>query len=287
MMNNNAVAILPYGAKLGLFPGRTSLDLLNWPLGQPERLLGKTLSDMRREDHLIVYPSTTAHIRTGFGTKARVSIMIVEPKAVQGRHFNRLRWTHRRFHRVLSSQEDFLAQIPNGIFLPFGSTWIQNWRDVDTTKDANVSLIASAKKDLEGHRLRHEIVDWAACEGIDLDVMGRGYKPFDLKSEGLARYRYSVIIENAREPNYFTEKLVDSVLCETVPIYWGAPNIGRFFDVDGMVLCENSADIQNAILHADKEGYSKRLPALKNNKRLAVFWANLENRAAKAVLEAD
>jgi len=213
--------------------------------------------------------------------------MLVEPKAVQSRHFSRLHRTHCRFHKVLSAQEDFLARIPNGLFLPFGSTWVENWRDIDTTKQAHISLIASSKRDLEGHKLRHEIVEWAVDHGVAMDVIGGGYKPFDLKSEGLARYRFSVVIENVREPNYFTEKLIDAILCETVPIYWGCPNIERFFDTQAMILCESIHDIKKAICMADMASFQQRLPALRAIKDSAAYWAELETRATKAVMEAS
>lgn len=119
-----------------------------------------------------------------------------------------------------------------------------------------------------------------------MDVMGRGYKPFDRKSDGLAPYRFSVVIENVREPNYFTEKLVDAVLCETVPIYWGCPNIDRFLDPEGMILCNSAEDVRNAIRHADAAEYERRLPALRAIKEKAAHWGDLETRAAQVVLGA-
>ncbi len=282
-----AVAILPYGTKLGSRPGRTPLDTLNWPLGQPDRLRGKSLRDMGAADHLIIYPKGSAHFRPSFGTRARVSLMVVEPRAVQARHFRHLRWSHRRFFRVLSAQEDFLATVSNGIFFPFGSTWVPEWQDIDTTKHRDMSLIASSKRDLEGHKLRHSIVEWAESESIQMDVMGRGYKPFKHKADGLAPYRFSVIIENVREPNYFTEKLLDAILCDCVPIYWGCPNIARFMDTGGMILCETQDDLRAAIRRADEAVFAEKLPALQAIKDKAAYWGDLETRAAQAVLEAD
>jgi len=38
------------------------------------------------------------------------------------------------------------------------------------------------------------------------------------RPRALTPYRYSVVIENVREPGYFSEKLVDALLCGTVPI---------------------------------------------------------------------
>ncbi|WP_372887393.1 glycosyltransferase family 10 domain-containing protein [Shimia sp.] len=281
-----AVAVLPYGTKLGLRPGRLPLGRLNWPLGQPERLLGRSLRDLDRRDHLLIYPSGTAHMRPYFGTRARVSMMVVEPTALHGRHLQRLKRSHRRFHRVLSANEAFLDSIPNGIFLPFGTTWVPDWQGLDVTKRRMTSLIASSKRDLEGHVLRHQTVEWAAGNGIELDVMGRGYRPFERKSDGLAPYRFSVVIENVREANYFTEKLVDCILCDTVPIYWGCPNPDRFFDTRGMILCDTAEDVRAAVAGASEGRYRDLLPALRGAKEQAAHWAALEPRAAQAVLAA-
>ncbi|HEY9038818.1 MAG TPA: glycosyltransferase family 10 [Roseovarius sp.] len=278
------VAILPHDMKLGLRPGAIPLDRLMWPLGVPDDIAGQTLGDLEAQDHLIVFPRKTLHWRPGFGTRARVSIAVMEPAVIHGRHLAALRHSHRRFYRVLSHSAALLAAIPNGYFFPFGSTWVANWRDLDCSKTRMTSLIASSKRSQEGHVLRHEIVRWAAEEGLDLDVMGRGYKPFGAKAEGLAPYRYSVVIENVREPNYFTEKLVDAILCQTVPIYWGCPNIGDFFDTSAMIICENEADLRAAILAASEQGYAERLPALTEMRQVAAEYGDLYGRLARAVL---
>ena len=286
MTNKNevAVAILPYGVKFGLAASSFPLNDLHWPLGQPARLLGKLLCDLSSTDHLIIYPRGVEHIRPSFGTLAKVSIMVVEPRAVHGRHMNLLRLSYRRFHRVLTADHNLLKSIPNGIFLPFGTTWVDDWSTLDTSKSDNISLIASSKNDLQGHRLRHEVVDWAKQSHVSVDIMGNGYRPFEKKSDGLAPYRFSVIIENVQQANYFTEKLLDAILCETVPIYWGCPNIDQFLATEGMILCNSKSAIQEAMLSATQQLFEEKLTALRNIKEKAVFWANLESRAANAVL---
>ncbi|SHI64605.1 Glycosyltransferase family 10 (fucosyltransferase) C-term [Shimia gijangensis] len=280
-----AVVVLPYGMKLGFRPGQLPLDQMAWPLGQPDRLKGRALRELAPEDHLLIYPSGTAHIRPSFGTKAKVSMMVVEPTALHRKHLEKLKRSHRKFCRVLNANEDFLTAVPNGLFLPFGTTWVPEWREADVTKSRMLSLIASSKRDLKGHVLRHSTVEWAADNDIDMDVMGRGYRSFETKSDGLAPYRFSVVIENVQEPNYFTEKLLDAILCETVPIYWGCPNIGRFLNTDGMVICNSAEDLQAAIRNASEEEFERRLPALRAIKEKAAYWGNLEQRAAKAVID--
>ncbi|MDO5756177.1 MAG: glycosyltransferase family 10 [Rhodobacterales bacterium] len=280
------VAILPFHMKLGPRPGNVSLKALIWPLGAPDGIEGRRLRDLRPQDHLLVFSRKSHFWRTGFGTPARVSIAVVEPSVIHGAHLRALRWFHRRFYRVLSQDETLLDAIPNGVFLPFGSTWVPEWRELDVSKSRMTSLIASAKKSQTGHKLRHRLADWASSMGAaKLDVMGGGYKPFGPKSEGLAPYRFSVVIENVRERNYFTEKLIDAILCGTVPIYWGCPNIGDFIDTSAMIICESEADLRAAILSASGAEYAARLPALKAIQPVAAHYGDLYGRAARAVLE--
>lgn len=277
------IAVLPNNMKLGYRPATIPLDRLIWPLGRPAGLEGGCLGDLGRADHLIVSPRKTVHFRPGFGTAARVSIMVMEPPAIHGYHLRWLRHSYRRFHRVLSYNEPLLAAIPNGIFFPHGGTWVPEWRDLDLTKQRMMSLIASQKRSQSGHRLRHDMANWARGAGVDIDLMGRGYTPFGAKAEGLAPYRYSVVIENGRERNYFTEKLLDAILCRTVPIYWGCPNIGDFLDTAGMVVCETGEDLQRAILAASEADYTARLPALAAMRARADYFGDYLKRAAEAI----
>lgn len=283
MVDGPAIAILPYGKALGKGAGKLPISELNWPFGCPNRLIGKRVSDMSPQDHLIVYPKTAMHFRLNWDCPAQVSIMVVEPNIMHGHHLRLLRLTHRRFFRVFSYDRDFLSRIPNGIFLPYGTTWVPDWDTLDVTKTRNMSIIASAKRDHPGHKLRHQMVEFAQEQKLDVEVMGRGYTAFDQKSDGLASFRYSVVIENVQQQNYFSEKLIDAILCETVPIYWGCPNIGDFMDTAGFIVCKDEDDLKKAMLEAGPEDYQQRLPALRAIKEVAAGYDHLETRAAEAL----
>ena len=114
--------------------------------------------------------------------------------------------------------------------------------------------------------------------GADVDILGRGYQPFEEKADGLAPYRFSIITENVRNHSYFTEKIVDALLCETVPIYWGAPNIDRFFDPRGMIACKNAAEMFDAAGRADEKLYQEMKPALLHAKEQAIAHSNYKPR---------
>ncbi len=279
-----AIAVLPYGKRLGRLSPDMPLDELRWPLGRPGRLDGGRLCDLGPDDHLICYPGSSVWLKRVWPLRARVTLMITEPRAIHGRHMMLARLFHRRFWRVLSCNKALVDAIPNGVFFPVGTSWVPDWETLDTSKTAMLSLIASAKRDQTGHKLRHEMVDWLRAEGIDADIMGRGYRPFEAKAEGLAPYRYSLVIENVREPSYFTEKLVDALLCRTVPIYWGAPDIGRFFDASGMIICTDLAGMQAAVRGLSAQDYAARAGVIERNRAVAAGYADVEANAARAVL---
>lgn len=281
-MPNPAIAILPYGHSLGPHLKDVSLDALHWPLGRPERSVGQ-VSDLDENDHLLVFPKTSMHTKLRWGTRAKVSVMVVEPRLFHARHLNMLRLSHRRFHRVFTHDAQTLSRLPNARFLPAASTWVSEFADLKINKTVNISLIASARTDQDGHQLRHAIVDDIRAKGLDVDVMGRAYRSFNKKSEGLAPYRFSVVIENTRNAGYFTEKLIDALLCETIPIYWGAPDITDHFDTESMIICESHDQILAALASVSADQYAAMKPALMRAKEQAIALRDYQVLAAEMV----
>ena len=284
---DSAVAILPYGKKLGLRPWNISVEDLIWPLGLPSRLKGKRLVDLSPSDHFIIYPSRKTLLHPHFGTHANISVRIAEPELLHGKYIKWLKRTHWRFHAILTVYGSLIDSIPNAKHLPFGSTWIPIGEKIELSKTRMISIIASEKHFLPGHVVRHDLIQWMQENDIDVDIIGRGYKPFDHKWEGLAPYYYSVIIENSIEKSYFTEKLIDSILCETVPIYMGCHDIDNFLDIRGMIICKNVDDVQKAIISATREMYFEIYPYLKNIKLKAAWFGEYDKRVAQAVLGVD
>jgi len=282
-MTDPAIAVLPYGMKLGVKLAKEPVSELIWPLGCPDRLSGGTVSDLRDDDHLIIFPRTATHFSRRRGTKARISLILAEPSVIHAKHLALLRLTHGHFWRVLSFNETLLSHIPNGVFFPMGTNWVPEWRDLTLDKSKMCSLIASAKRDTAGHKLRHRIADWVQGASRDVDVMGRGYTPFERKADGLAPYRYSVVIENVQEKNYFSEKLVDAVLCSTVPIYWGCPNLERFIDPSGIIQCHSEEEVKRAIDAMSEADFTARLPELQSIQPVLDGYCDLKKRAAEAV----
>ena len=133
-------------------------------------------------------------------------------------------------------------------------------------KSKLISCIVSDLQMNEGHRLRLEIAKQIEESG-QVDMYGKAFKFVPRKIDALKNYMFSFAMENAYYESYFTEKLHDCLLTGTMPIYLGAPNIGDFYNLDGMVIMERDADgevsFDSEIL--SKEYYNDHLDAVKDN----------------------
>ena len=54
---------------------------------------------------------------------------------------------------------------------------------------------------------------------------------------------FSIAIENASYETYFTEKLLDCFATGTIPVYYGAPDIGDYFNKDGIIDLSEEFDV--------------------------------------------
>ncbi len=108
------------------------------------------------------------------------------------------------------------------------------------------TVIAGAKQsahpfELYSHRVR--AIRWFESGApADFDLYGGGWDAaqfpsykgkVDDKLATLAGYRFAICYENAKSiPGYITEKILDCLRAGVVPVYGGAPNIGRWIPAD-------------------------------------------------------
>ena len=280
-----AIAIVPYGSWPTFGLRNMSLDRLEWPIGRPERLMQGTVSSLTEKDHLITFPRKTVFFLPRYKVKATISLMIVEPDSIHNHYLKLSRYFYWRFYKILTKNKQLLNILNNGSFFYFGSTFLKNLDKIDIQKNNLASLIASSQNKLKGHKLRHKIAKYIKNNELNIAVIGRGYKPFENKEDGLKSFRYSIIIENSSEQDYFTEKLVDACLLETIPIYWGAPNISKYFDIRGFIVCNSSDEIVDALKNLSIKDYNRKIKWVKKNKETALYHANYMKRAALIIKE--
>lgn len=97
-------------------------------------------------------------------------------------------------------------------------------------KSRPLSVLCSTKTYTEGHRLRLRFVEALAAElGDDMDWFGNGQLSIAEKWDAIAPYRFHLVIENQSAYGVITEKLIDSFLGLAHPLYYGAPDVDRYF----------------------------------------------------------
>ena len=95
---------------------------------------------------------------------------------------------------------------------------------------------------------------------------------------------FSITLENSIEKDYFTEKIIDCFCTKTIPIYIGCPNIGDFFDTDGILFAKDEEDIFNICNSLTPEEYFRRLSAVNRNYVLSQpFLTNAYERIPRTV----
>ncbi len=104
-------------------------------------------------------------------------------------------------------------------------------------KQNRISVICSNNKGLPGHRKRLEFLDKLRLHPIarHIDFYGGGHNHVFDKLDAIAPYKYHLVLENSVVPDYWSEKLGDPLLGFALPIYYGCPNIEKYFSKKSLI----------------------------------------------------
>lgn len=171
------------------------------------------------------------------------------------------------YDRIFFADREFCKKNPKLEFGFAGSNlpWCKNQKIFDKTK--LVSMFASSKKVTVGHHKRHEIAEKFKGK-IDIfggaagsSRLGEGGSPWPDKSAAINDYMFQIVLENDSYKTYFTEKVTDCFATGTIPVYWGAPDIGDYFNKDGIIILDDNFNIDDLT----PELYYSKINAIKDN----------------------
>lgn len=129
-----------------------------------------------------------------------------------------------------------------------------------------MSLMVSDKTWAPGHKYRYKLAHAILTSKLPVDIYGRGCPtlekmfPNDQRLKGKFKghsmytdYKYHLSIENFKLPAYFSEKIINTLCCGSVPVYLGSPLMNDYAisltgDIDNdIALITNLLSNQNQI----------------------------------------
>jgi hypothetical protein len=188
---------------------------------------------------------------------------------------------------ILKKSDIFKYVIPNAM------PWIQNRKIYTKTKDVSIIVSNKNRPGVKGYEVRLNYLKKLLEKGID--HFGRGFKnelPWVYKFNGVTEsgkliglkdYRFSFAFENDNYPGVFCEKLTDCFATGTIPIFWGNPEIGDFFDLNGMIIFNENLDIDSL----NEDFYLSKMDSIRRNFELALNLPSSEDYIYENYLSYD
>jgi hypothetical protein len=212
-------------------------------------------------------------------------LIIMEPNQLFGLH-NWAIQNHNNFSCILTWGQTILDSCPNSLLFPFGTAFTHvkdRYKELELiNKEFEVSFICGSKNAIEGQQLRQKVYSKQTEVGIPTKWF---HTTTDPKEICFKNSMFHVAIENSQNQNYFSEKIVDAFLTKTLPVYWGCPNIGDFFDNKGIITFNNEDELINILNSLTEEDYNSRKEYIEKNSQIALYYAEYFTRCKDIIRE--
>jgi hypothetical protein len=241
-----------------------------------------------QKDDIVIY---TDCCLTEISPLAKINIaLLIEGQDIHRNYYNYIANNNHLFDYILTFDKKLLDRGENFKLNLYGTTWINEIYRKIWQKSKICSFILSNKDDTYGHRFRHDIAKVVK----DVDLYGSIYTqlnksktrnfdsdhdPKDLSNQkilGIKDYMFSIVMENTKEDYYFTEKLIDCLLTGTVPIYYGCPSIGNFFNIKGILTFTTLEECVEITKTLSQSKYDSMMPYIKENYEKAQNFADFK-----------
>lgn len=207
--------------------------------------------------------------------------LLIEPRPLQPKVYKHIEQHYDRFKYVFTHDSILLKTLPNAKLIIWGGVY--DWADEPKDFRHPISMVASWKEEAPVRIQRKELaMELKQYDEIDCYGTFDGGE-FASTHDIYARYPFSVVIENHIDDYWMTEKVCNCFAMKTIPIYYGARNIGEMFDTNG-IISANSIDevksivnqILNMSVRARQDLYEDSIVAIEVNYRRVKAYENFE-----------
>jgi hypothetical protein len=188
---------------------------------------------------------------------------------------------HNYFDKILSSYPKVIDTCNNSELFLYASCWIltrenkeranhktEYFNIFNTNKKFQLSFVMSQKNFLPGHRMRHQYKD-VISKKRNFNLVFPSSIPMDEKYKLFEDTMFHIAIENTQNVNYISEKIIDCFMSYTIPIYWGCPNIGEYFNTKGIIFFNSKEELNQILDNLTEKDYYDRLNAVLENYQIA------------------
>jgi hypothetical protein len=164
---------------------------------------------------------------------------------------------------------------------------IEYYENLFPIKNKLMSVYSSLKDITEHQKLRINFLNILQnrFDG-DIDFFGRDIKKTATKEKGILNYKYHIVIENNIYKNIISEKIFDSYLGLSYPLYSGGSNLEDFFPIESFTkldLNDFTGSIQKIEHILENDPYDKKVKVLKNARNIVLNKFNLIYRIYEIV----
>ncbi len=258
-LQDSACVHHPYSLSAARFPSYIMWDRFNWTLPY----------------HMYTYEN----IYKTVGVPRKKFAMFTEGKEIMPQFYKNLMKKLpylKEFDAIFTDQDFLLDRLSNAYYVPncspwyaseFGGGYIDEYKY--QKKNKLVSIVSSNKEMCELHIFRKKLaIKYEKTSEEFIDCFGTYNGGLHVKcADYLEEYMYHIAIENQISNGYFTEKITNCFLSMTVPIYIGAVDIAKYFNIDGIIYIKEPSfeAIEKALKICRKEDYEARKEAIIDN----------------------
>lgn len=201
---------------------------------------------------------------------------------------------------LLTYFDDLLQSLPNTVLFNLVTPFVSPSPGLE--KKFAVSSVVSGRLNSEGHILRHELYFRRNEIKIPADIYLSGnpstiFEKGDYKNGLVLKHgsdmfndklrvfdcMFHIAIERENIKNRFSEKVVDCFLTKTIPVYCGSPNIGDFFNSDGIIFCSTVDEIIESCNKLTPELYESKREAINDNYDKSLVYADYKEHLQKTI----